>query len=234
VPEGDLVPEVVRTMPHDTAAFTQGYVLDGDRLFESTGQYGESSLREVHPGTGEVRRSVPVGADYFAEGLELVDDRLVLLTWQEQTAFVYDPATFEVVGQLGYEGEGWGLCRLDDRLVMSDGSDQLTFRDPVTFEPLGTVPVRDQDDPVDDLNELECVDGEVWANVWQTDRIVRIDPITGAVLANVDASGLLSEAERAGADVLNGIAHVDGTDRFLLTGKYWPTVFEVRFVPAQR
>jgi glutaminyl-peptide cyclotransferase len=233
IPAGDLVPEVVRTMPHDTAAFTQGYVLENGRLYESTGNYGESSVREVDPETGQVRRSVAVDDAYFGEGLELVDDRLVLLTWQEETALALDPATFEVVGQYGYEGEGWGLCHLDDRLVMSNGSDELTFRDPDSFAALGSVRVRDQDDPVSNLNELECVEGEVWANVWQTDRIVRIDPASGQVVSNVDASGLLSDAEReGGTDVLNGIAHVDGTDRFLLTGKYWPTVFEVRFVPA--
>ena len=232
IPAGDLVPEVVRTMPHDTAAFTEGYVLEDGQLFESTGLYGESSVREVDPATGRAIRTVPVDEQYFGEGLELVDGRLMLLTWREGTALVFDPSTFELVAEYGYEGEGWGLCRLDDRLVMSNGSDELTFRDPATFAAVGSVRVRDQDDPVANLNELECVDGEVWANVWQTDRIVRIDPTTGQVVSNVDASGLLTEAERAGTDVMNGIAHVDGTDRFLLTGKYWPTVFEVRFVPA--
>ena len=194
IPAGDLVPEVVRTMPHDTAAFTEGYVLEDGQLFESTGLYGESSVREVDPATGRAIRTVPVDEQYFGEGLELVDGRLMLLTWREGTALVFDPSTFELVAEYGYEGEGWGLCRLDDRLVMSNGSDELTFRDPATFAAVGSVRVRDQDDPVANLNELECVDGEVWANVWQTDRIVRIDPTTGQVVSNVDVSGLLTEA----------------------------------------
>lgn len=221
--------EVLSTRPHDAQAYTQGLLWHGGRLYESTGNYGSSSLREVDPETGEVRRSLPVPPQYFAEGLARVDDRLIQLTWREGVAFVYSLATFEERGQLPYSGEGWGLCHDGRRLVMSDGSDRLTFRDPATFESQGAVNVTLAGQPVFNLNELECVDGAVWANVWQTDEIVRIDPAGGQVTAVIDASGLLAPEERRSADVLNGIAWVPETKTFLITGKFWPKMFEVRF-----
>jgi glutamine cyclotransferase len=237
IEEGEVVnwvPEVLDRRPHDPDAFTQGLLLDGDVVFESTGLYGESTLREVDPETGEVIRSVDLDPELFGEGLELVDDRLLQLTWQEQTLVVWDAATLEELDRLAYEGEGWGLCLGDDdRLVMSDGSATLTFRDTATFEPLGQVDVTRDGSPVAMLNELECVDGLVFANVWQTDEMVAIDPATGAVVAVIDAAGLQAELPPGSDhDVLNGIAHDPEADTFLVTGKLWPTVFEVRFVPA--
>lgn len=226
--------QVVSIRPHDPEAYTQGLVLDRGKLYESTGLYGVSSLREVDPQTGEVKRRVNLPQSFFAEGLALVGERLIQLTWQEGSAFVYDSARFERTAEHRYQGEGWGLCHDGQRLVMSDGSDRLTFRDPQTFAPTGEVRVTAAGRPVHLLNELECVDGVVYANVWQTDDILRIDPGTGKVTAVIDASGLLTPGEASRADVLNGIAWDPAARTFLITGKLWPKMFEVRFVPAGR
>jgi glutaminyl-peptide cyclotransferase len=224
--------EVLARRPHATDAFTEGLVLHDGTLYESTGNYGASQLRATDPVTGAVRQSAPLADRYFGEGLAKVGDRLVQLTWKEQTAFVYDAANLVPVGHFSYDGEGWGLCDDGTRLVMSNGSDTLTFRDRTTFAVTGTVAVRDgTGQPVDELNELECVGGEVYANVWRTDTIVRIDPATGRLTATIDASGLLPSGQRVNDEaVLNGIAYDATRETFLLTGKFWPALFEVRFV----
>ena len=222
--------EVLERFAHDTTAFTQGLVRTESGFFESTGLNGESDLREVDL-DGTVQRIVPIDAAYFAEGLELVDDRLVQLTWRSEVAFVYDAATFEEIDRYSYSGEGWGLCSDGARFVMSNGSSRLTFRDLDTFEETGSVEVTVNGTPQDQLNELECVDGRVYANIWQTDAIVRIDPRSGAVDQVIDASGLLDADEAAQANVLNGIA-VAGSGEFFVTGKRWPALFRVRFLPA--
>ncbi|GAB2932326.1 glutaminyl-peptide cyclotransferase [Rhodococcus aerolatus] len=232
-----LRPDVLATTPHDPQAFTQGFELDGGVLFEGTGLEGRSSVRRTDPATGAVTAQVALDPSLFGEGLTLAGDSLWQITWQDHVAFRRDPVTLAETGRASYEGEGWGLCTQADapggpRLVMSDGTDRLTFRDPTTFAATGGVAVTLAGAPLREINELECVDGQVWANVWQTDSIVRIDPTSGDVTAVVDATGLLPTDQRRGADVLNGIAAVPGTDRFLLTGKLWPTTFEVRFVPA--
>lgn len=226
--------DVLETYPHDTDAFTQGLELHDGLLYESTGLYGESEVRVVEPETGEVQHAEPLPDTAFGEGLTLVDDTVWQLTWRESVAFRYDAASLEEIDQASYDGEGWGLCHDRDRdvLVMSDGSPELTFRDPETFEPLSSVPVTQDGEPRDMVNELECVDGAVWANIWLTDEIVRIDPETGEVTAVVDAAGLLSEEEASGVDVLNGIAAVPDDDTFLITGKLWPWMFLVRFEAA--
>jgi glutaminyl-peptide cyclotransferase len=225
--------KVLSTRPHDPGAYTQGLLLDNGSLFESTGLYGQSSLREVNPQTGAVKRKVNVPQQYFAEGLTLVGDRLMQLTWQEQKAFVYKLADFTKVEEIRYDGEGWGLCSDGTRLVMTDGSDRLTFRDPKTFAVLGGVNVTLSGRLIDRLNELECVGGAIYANVWQTDDILRIDPGSGKVTAVIDASGLLTPAEHERAEVLNGIAWDPAKKTFLITGKLWPKMFEVVFVPSQ-
>jgi glutaminyl-peptide cyclotransferase len=221
---------VVRSYPHDRGAFTQGLVWRDGVLYESTGLVGRSSLRKVDLATGAVTRQVEVPTPYFAEGLADVGNRLLQLTWQHGRVFVYDRNTFGRVGELTYQGEGWGLCHDGRSVVMSSGSDALTVRNPATFAVTRTVNVTMDGRAVDRLNELECVGDEVYANVWTTDTIVRIDMKTGKVNARIDASGLLAPADRSGVDVLNGIAHdpTDGT--FLLTGKLWPRLFRVRFV----
>jgi glutaminyl-peptide cyclotransferase len=236
-PPRDLVPEILNAYPHDPAAFTQGLLWHEGRLFESTGQYGESTLREVVPETGEVVRSLPLDARYFAEGLARVGDDLIQLTWREGTAFRYALATFELKRTYTYDTEGWGLCYDGAHLYMSDGSARLYRRDPETFAVTRTVVVREevggQETPVTRLNELECVGPHVYANVWLTDDLVRIDKESGRVVARIDASGLLSAGERAalGPDaVLNGVAYNPERDTFYLTGKLWPHLFEVRFV----
>jgi glutamine cyclotransferase len=224
--------EVLERRPHDPEAFTQGLELDGDVLYEGTGLYGESTLREVDPATGEVVRQIALDPEHFGEGITLVGDRLLQLTWKEGVALAYDPDTFEQVGSHRYEGQGWGLCLDGDRLVMSDGSARLTFRDPDTFEATGGVDVTLGGQPLAALNELECVGGHVYANVYQTPRIVEIDPSTGAVVATIDASGLLSPEEATDANVLNGITYDAAAGTFLITGKLWPALFEVTLVPA--
>jgi glutaminyl-peptide cyclotransferase len=222
---------VLGTTPHDRTAFTQGFEIDGGTLWEGTGREGRSELRELDPATGALRRSVPLPADVFGEGVTVLPDRVWQLTWRDGVVYDRDPATLAVRRTLPLDREGWGICHLDGRLVTSDGSDELVFRDPVSFVPTGAVRVTAAGAPVRELNELECTPGGVWANVWQTDHVVRVDPASGRVTAVVDAAGLLPPADRAGADVLNGIAAVPGTDEFLLTGKLWPTTFRVRFVP---
>ncbi|MCC6992055.1 MAG: glutaminyl-peptide cyclotransferase [Acidobacteria bacterium] len=222
--------QIVQTYPHDPTAFTQGLVLAEGRLFESTGLEGRSSLREVDVTTGRVLRKLDVPAPVFAEGLALVGARLFQITWKHETAYTYDRDTFKEGASFPYRGEGWGLCYDGRDLVMSDGSARLTFRGPETFRAVREVVVREGGQPVEQLNELECVGPDVYANVWMTDRIVRIDPKTGAVTATIDAANLLSPSERYGTDVLNGIAHDPSSDTFLLTGKLWPKMFRVRFV----
>ncbi len=227
-----LTATVVETYPHDPAAFTQGLLMSDGRLFESTGLYGQSTLREVDLTTGEVLRQRRLTDDLFGEGLALVEDRLIQLTWRAGAAFVYDRDTFELVGSFSYEGEGWGLCFDGEQLWMTDGSATLTARDPDTFGILNQVIVRHEDEPVTRLNELECRDGNVYANVWFADEVVRIDPRSGEVTGIIDASQLLpaQQREALGPDaVLNGIAFNEATGNFLLTGKLWPTMFEVRF-----
>ncbi len=225
--------EVLARHPHDSGAFTQGLLWHDGRLYESTGLRGHSSVREVDLPSGRVLRERRLDATLFGEGLARVGSELIQLTWTRGVALRWGLADFSPKGRFGYQGEGWGLCFDGRWLVMSDGSEWLTFRDPTRFEARRRVRVTLHGRPVRRLNELECVAGAVYANVWTTDRIVRIDPESGRVTALVDASGLLPAGKRpAGADVLNGIAWIPERARFVLTGKRWPWLFEVRFVPA--
>jgi len=236
-PPNRLVPEVLGERPHDPTAFTEGLLIVDGVLYESTGLEGASSVRAVDPLTGSVLRRSDLDPDSFGEGLTAIDgDRLVQLTWKQGIAIVWDRMDLQRVGEHRYEGEGWGITTLDDgRLVMSDGSDTLTVRDPSDFSAIERWTVTRSDGTVDRLNELEWDGGRIWANRWQTDEIVRVDPRCHRVDAVVDASPLRRRAAAvatAPIDVLNGIAHEPGTDRFLVTGKDWPVMFEVRFVAA--
>ncbi len=223
---------VIQRYPHQRDAFTQGLLWHDGDLYESTGGVGHSSLRLVELATGEVVRRRDNAPTLFAEGLALAGDLLYQITWQDGRALVYRRADFAPVREFSYDGEGWGLCHDGNSLVMSDGSDQLVFRDPATFAVRRSVRVTLEGRPVTRLNELECVAGAVWANVWQEEIIVRIDPRDGHVVAVVDASGLLTDEEREQTDVLNGIAWMPESGHFLITGKFWPWLFEVDFEPA--
>ena len=223
---------VLEERDHDPKAFTQGLEFDDGRLYESRGRNGESGISEIDPRDGSVLRWTPLADEYFGEGVTVVGDSLIQLTWLAGKAFVYDIESFEVTGSFDYEGQGWGLCFDGVRLVMSDGSSSLTMRDPETFSAIDSVTVRLDGSGVASLNELECVDGKIYANIWRTDTIVEINPTTGDVTAVIDASGLLDDAGRAGADVLNGIAYDEASEAFLLTGKLWPSMFVVVFEPS--
>jgi glutaminyl-peptide cyclotransferase len=225
--------EVVNTYPHDLAAFTQGLVYHEGYLYESTGLYGQSSLRKVALDTGVVLQQVDLPPNYFGEGLALWEDTLLQITWLEETGFIYALEDFSLLGQFTYPTEGWGLTHDGERLIMCDGSHRLYFLDPSTFEITGQVEVTDQGRPVERLNELEYIQGEVYANIWLTDDIVRIDPGTGVVLGWIDLAGILPEALRTpDTDVLNGIAYDPVGDRLFVTGKNWPELYEIRLVPV--
>jgi glutamine cyclotransferase len=223
-----LRPTVIAEIPHDPTAFTEGLESDGPALYESTGQMGQSQLRELDPNTGAVLRAVPLQPDFFGEGIAVVGDRIWQLTWHNGVAIEWDKAAFTQLRQVPMNGEGWGLCFDGKRLVRSDGTDKLRFHDAASFAETGSLSVTYQGKPFSGLNELECVAGQLWANVAQADHVVRIDPATGKVTALVNAVGLLDNARRKNADMLNGIA-VAGNGEFFLTGKYWPAMFRVRF-----
>ena len=229
---GSYTVEVVATAPHDPTAYTQGLELHNGRLLESTGKRESSDRRWVDPRSGDVIQTQVVGSNLFAEGLTVVGNEAYQLTYQAELLIVFDLDTLAEQRVLQYEGEGWGLCHDGNELAMSNGSDVLTFRDPVTFEITRQTPVRLNGDGVGRLNELECANGQVLANVYGLDQIIAIDPATGEVEAVIDASALRPTG--APADdynyVLNGIAHNPNSETFFLTGKWWPTLFEVRFV----
>jgi glutaminyl-peptide cyclotransferase len=225
--------KVVKTYPHDRQAFTQGLQYVGGVLYEGTGQHGQSGIRKVELETGKVLQHQPLDSKYFGEGITVWGDTLVQLTWQSEVGFVYDLKTFKQSRTFNYTGEGWGLTHDGKRLIMSDGSAALRFLDPVTFKETGRITVREGTAPVDRLNELEFVRGEILANVWQTHRIARISPATGNVLGWIDLTGLLDQQELARVDVLNGIAYDATGDRLFVTGKWWPKLFEIKIVPRR-
>jgi glutaminyl-peptide cyclotransferase len=220
---------VVNSYPHDPDAFTQGLIYRDGFLFESTGRQGHSTLRKVKLETGEVVQQVRLDAKYFAEGLASWGRRLIQLTWRSNVAFVYDEGTFSVENTFRFSGEGWGLTDDGSRLIMSDGSDTLRFLDPATFRERARVSVGDGSTPVSNLNELEFVKGEIYANIWHTDRIARISPDSGRVVGWIDLTGLLPAVYQLESEaVLNGIAYDDRGDRLFVTGKLWPKLFEIK------
>ncbi len=227
-----IEPIVLEEIAHDPNAFTQGLEISGATLFEGTGLAGASQMRELDPSTGAVRREESVPNSYFAEGITVVGDRIWQLTYRDGVAVEWDRVTLAPIREVPLSGEGWGLCYDGTRLVRSDGTNRLSFHDPDGLTQTGDVEVTKDGQALNGLNELECVDGRVWANVWPTDKIVRIDPGTGAVDLVVDAAGLRARGIPPSAQVLNGIAHVQGTE-FLLTGKYWPKMFRVQLDPSR-
>jgi len=227
-----LTIQVLATLPHDETAFTQGLELHDGVFVESTGLYGESDLRKVDPITGQVLDIVPIATEFFAEGVTRVGDEYIQLTWRENLALYWDAQSMSINRQVDYEGEGWGLCFDGTRLIMTDGSSELIFRDPATFDEIDRITVTLNDSELFNLNEIECVGRQVWANVWQSDLIVRIDPTTGLVNGTIDAAVLPrpENAAAAGA-VLNGIAWDETTSSFYVTGKLWPNMYRVKFLP---
>jgi glutamine cyclotransferase len=225
--------EIVRAYPHDTDAFTEGLVFLDNRLFESTGLNGQSTLREVDLPTGKVLRATPLSKEYFGEGLAVLGAKAYQLTWQTHKGFVYDLDTFKIEKDFAYTGEGWGLTTDGKSLIMSDGTSQIRWLDPATFAVQRTITVKLAGQPADQVNELEYIKGEIYANVWKTNNVLRIDPQSGNVTGVIDFSGLLPlEDRRYNTDVLNGIAYDAATDRLFVTGKDWPKLFEVRLKPV--
>ncbi len=224
--------EIVNQFPHDPEAFTQGLVYESGWLYESTGLYGRSSLRRVNLETGEVVQSHTLPDQYFGEGITIWEDRIIQLTWRENTGFIYDKDSFELLDTFTYPGEGWGLTHDGQRLIMTDGSADLIFLDPETLTESGRVTVLDErGQPVVRLNELAYIEGEVYANVWMTDQIVRIAPTTGYVTGWIDLSGILDGVPLTGpVDVLNGVAYDAENGRIFVTGKLYPRLFEIKLV----
>jgi glutamine cyclotransferase len=222
--------EIVQEYPHLESSFTQGLEFDGGNLFEGTGdpnQSGQTIIAEVDLKTGEIKRKSALDASYFGEGISIFGDELFQLTWKNGKCFVYDKNNFQVVKEYKYTGEGWGLCHDDENLIMSDGSERIYFRDPKTFEIIKTIEVYTDQGPLNYLNELEYVDGKIYANIWTSTNIAVIDPKTGKVLAYIDASNVVRQGKDNG-EVLNGIAWNKLTKKTYLTGKYWPKLFEVK------
>jgi glutaminyl-peptide cyclotransferase len=230
----DIVPaknsyRVINTYPHDRNAFTQGLVYDNGVLFEGTGQESSSSLREVELATGKVIRQHNLDEALFGEGITLYHDLIYEVTWKNKTGFVYNKSDFKLINKIFYQTEGWGLTTVNDKLVMSDGTNVLYFYEPEMFTVVSKIEVYDNGKKVDNLNELEFINGEIWANVWMTDLIARIDPVSGKVLAYIDMKNILPKSDRdTDTDVLNGIAYDAAGKRIFVTGKRWPKLFEIR------
>ncbi len=223
--------KVINTYPHDPTAFTQGLIFQDGYLYESTGQYGHSSLRKVELETGVVIKNKNIDDEIFAEGLTSFNQQLVQLSWKAGTAFVYDKDSFNLIRTFDYPGEGWGLTTYKQQLIMSDGSSVLRFLDPVTFKEIRRVSVSHFGKQVKRLNELEMVKGNIFANVWLTEQLVIISPQTGKVIGVVDLRGLLNkQGTAAKANILNGIAYDPDGDRLFVTGKYWSKLFEIRLI----
>jgi len=230
----DAVPKrygfkIIHTYPHSRDAYTQGLVYDNGVFFEGTGQETGSSLREVELETGKVIRQHNLDAALFGEGIALYKDRIYQVTWKNMVGFIYDKSTFNVINKIYYSTEGWGLTTINDRIVMSDGSNVLYFFEPEMFTVVSRIEVYDNKEKIDSLNELEYINGEIWANIWMSDRIARIDPVSGKVIGYIDLTGLLSPSDRnPDTDVLNGIAYDNNGKRIFVTGKRWPKLFEIK------
>jgi glutaminyl-peptide cyclotransferase len=217
---------VVNTYPHDPEAFTQGLIFHKGHLYEGTGLHGHSTLRKVELKTGRILQTHSLPAEYFGEGITICRNRLIQLTWQSQTGFIYDPQSFRLLGTFSYQTEGWGITCDGNSLIMSDGTATLRFLDPRTFKVVKQIEVRDHGKAVPHINELEYIKGEIYANIWDTAYIARISPRTGQVLGWIDLRGLYQFVRKG--DVLNGIAYDAKNDRLYVTGKYWPKLFEIR------
>lgn len=226
--------EVIREFPHDAAAFTQGLLVSQGHWIESTGGYGTSGIRRVERESGKILKRTDLPADFFGEGAAEMDGKIYQLTWQSQRGFIYDTKTLRKLDEFQYQGEGWGLTNDASSLIMSNGSDRLRYLDPKTFHVWRELPVRINGEPVNLLNELEFIEGEIFANVWHTDRIVRINPKDGNVIGVIDLTGIdAKEKRRDPQHVLNGIAYDPKTGEMFVTGKCWPKIYQIRLVPKR-
>ena len=234
--KSDIKPElyeckIVNTYPHDKKAYTQGLFYDNGIMYEGTGQNGQSSLRKVDYKTGKLLAELSLEAKYFGEGITAFKDKIIQLTWRSKTGFVYDKSSFKLITTLKYATEGWGITTDGERLIMSDGTQTIHFLDPEYFNEIGKVEVYDQDGPVDSINELEYINGLVYANIWQSEYIIAFDPKTGKVLKRIDCRKIVPNGYQGEQDnVLNGIAFDQENNRYFVTGKRWPSLFEVKFV----
>jgi glutamine cyclotransferase len=227
-----LTYEVVNSYPHDPDAYLQGLVWYDNGFYESTGLYGHSTLRRVEFPSGKVDKSIALAPELFGEGLALVGDHLVQLTWQAHRGFVYDRESFKLLREFAYDTEGWGLAYDGKNLILSDGSSTLFYLDPQTYQPVRKLQVTMNGRPITELNELEFIEGEIWANVWQKDLILMIDPASGQVKSFLNLKGILAPSDRKGSeDVLNGIAYDPEHKRIFVTGKLWPRLFEIKVKP---
>jgi glutaminyl-peptide cyclotransferase len=224
--------EVVKVYPHDQNAFTQGLVIEEGVLYEGTGLYGSSTLRRVDLETGNVLQTYTLTGEFFGEGITVFGDRIIQLTWQSQKGFVYDKQSFDLLQEFSYPTQGWGITNDGNQLIMSDGTATLYFLDPETFEKVGQVEVHD-DGPVTDLNELEYINGEVYANIWRTDKIAIIDPNTGQVTGWIDLTGIYNQENSDPNSVLNGIAYDAEGDRLFVTGKLWSQLFQISLITLE-
>lgn len=221
--------EIINVYPHDREAFTQGLIFEDGQLYEGTGLRGQSTVRRVQLETGEVQQIIKLPAEYFGEGITVFGEKLIQLTWRSHKGFVYDKTSLDLIREFTYPTEGWGITHDGERLIMSDGTDRLYFLDPESLEVTGQVSVHDNNVPVVRINELEYIDGLVYANIWQTDRIALIDPADGKVTAWIDLAGILeTQSYEGNVDVLNGIAYDARAGRLFVTGKLWPFLFEIR------
>lgn len=223
---------IVNVYPHDENAFTEGLVFENGFLYESTGLYGNSTLRRVELETGKILQLHALNNQFFGEGITIVGNRIIQLTWQSRRGFVYDKDNFDLLQEFSYDSEGWGITYDGNRLILSDGTSNLYFLDPVTFQKIGQVQVFDTA-PVTELNELEYIQGEVYANIWTEEKIAVINPQTGQVRAWIDLSGIQGSESHDANSVLNGIAYDAKGDRLFVTGKMWPKLFEIRLVPTK-
>lgn len=225
--------EVINVYPHDPDAFTQGLVIDEGVMYEGTGLYGESSLRRVELETGDVLQMHELPSEFFGEGITVFGDKIIQLTWQSQTGFVYDKNSFELLQNFSYSTEGWGITTDGTQLIMSDGTANLYFLDPETLQTTGQVEVLDGTHPVTRLNELEYINGEVYANVWLTDKIAIINPHTGQVTGWIDLTGIYTPETSDSNNVLNGITYDQEGDRLFVTGKRWSQLFQINLIPLE-
>jgi glutamine cyclotransferase len=222
---------IVNTYPHDRNAFTEGLLIDDGVLYESTGLYGSSSLRRVELETGKVLQTYTLSPQYFGEGIAAYEGKIIQLTWQSQMGFVYDESSFESLQEFEYSTEGWGITYDGSHLIMSDGTSKLYFLDPENFQKTGQIEVHDPAGSIDNLNELEYIKGDVYANIWMEERIAIINPQTGQIKGWINMTGLQSTQNQDMNDVLNGIAFDEKADRLFVTGKRWSQLFEIKLIP---